>query len=80
LAEGTVDWITLTSPAITERLHALLPEAARARVGTSIRLASISAITSAAAAQLGWTVAAEAREATWPGLVQAIAEQCAKAR
>ncbi|MFO0951686.1 MAG: uroporphyrinogen-III synthase [Isosphaeraceae bacterium] len=25
LAEGSVDWVTLTSSAITERLHGLLP-------------------------------------------------------
>lgn len=74
LAEGSVDWITLTSPAITERLHALLPEAARGHVGQAIRLASISPITSAAAKRLGWAIAAEAREATWLSLVQAIVE------
>ena len=31
IAEGSVDWITLTSSAITERLHALLPDESRAR-------------------------------------------------
>ena len=74
LAEGSIDWITLTSSAITERLHALLPEPARARIGRSIRLASISPVTSATAARLGWPIAAEARAFTWPGLVAALVE------
>lgn len=69
---GSVDWITLTSSAITERLHALLPERARAEVGRSIKLASISPVTTATAARLGWRVAAEAEEFTWDGVVAAI--------
>lgn len=72
LAQGTVDWITLTSPAITRRLHALLPVAARERIGTTIRLASISPITTATARELGWEVAAEATVYTWDGLLAAI--------
>ncbi|MFO0907128.1 MAG: uroporphyrinogen-III synthase [Isosphaeraceae bacterium] len=72
LAEGSIDWITLTSSAITERLHALMPESARSRIGQSIRLASISPVTTAAAARLGWTVAVEATEYTWDGLVAAL--------
>ena len=74
LAEGTVDWISLTSPAIARRLHALLPDAARPHIGQSIRLASISPITSATARDLGWDVAAEARVYTWDGLLAAIVE------
>ncbi len=69
---GSIDWITLTSSAITERLHALLPESARARIGREIRLASISPLTSEAAARLGWPVAAESADSTWDGLVAAI--------
>jgi uroporphyrinogen III methyltransferase/synthase len=75
LAEGSIDWITLTSSAITERLHALLPEPARARIGRTIRLASLSPVTSATAARLGWPVAVEARSYTWPGLITAILEK-----
>ena len=33
ISAGTVDWITLTSSAIAARLHALLPEPARSRIG-----------------------------------------------
>ena len=72
IGDGTVDWITLTSSAITERLYALLPEAARARVGREVRLASISPVTTKTAARLGWKVAVEATEFTWDGLVQAL--------
>src|SRR4051794_11563070 len=80
IAGGTVDWITLTSPAIAERLHALLPDEARDRVGRSIRLASLSPVTSAAAARLGWLIAAEAATYTWPGLVRALADRVAADR
>ena len=72
IAEGSVDWITLTSSAITERLYALLPPEARERVGRGVRLASLSPVTSATARRLGWEVAAEADPYTWDGLVRAI--------
>jgi uroporphyrinogen III methyltransferase/synthase len=72
LVAGTVDWVTLTSPAIAERFAALLPPEGRARIGGEIRLASLSPVTSEAIARLGWTVDAEAREYTWEGLVAAI--------
>ena len=62
IVEGSVDWITLTSSAIAERLFALLPDEARGRLGRSIRLASISPVTSAAVARLGGSVAAEASD------------------
>jgi uroporphyrinogen III methyltransferase/synthase len=75
ILDGTVDWITLTSSAIAERLHALLPDPARDRIRWGeIRLASLSPVTTEAAARLGWTVAAEAAEYTWDGLVRAICE------
>jgi len=72
IEQGSVDWITLTSSAITERLYSLLSEVGRARVGHEIRLASLSPITSETARRLGWSVAAEAQEYTWPGLVDSI--------
>ncbi|MGO9599731.1 MAG: uroporphyrinogen-III C-methyltransferase [Isosphaeraceae bacterium] len=73
LGAGTVDWITLTSSAITARLHALLPEDVHDRIGHGIKLASISPITSQAAAELGWKVDVEAPTATWEALIHAIA-------
>lgn len=75
IREGSVDWITITSSAIVNRLHAILPEDARRRIGDEIRLASISPITTAASAQLGWPVAVEASVHTWDGLVEALVER-----
>jgi len=70
----TVDWITLTSSAITTRFYSLLPEAARHRIGRDVRLASLSPVTTETATGLGWSVAAEAAQFTWEGLVQALIE------
>jgi uroporphyrinogen III methyltransferase/synthase len=80
IVDGTVDWITLTSSAITERLHELLPESARRRIGHETRLASLSPVTTATAARLGWGVAAEAAEFTWDGLVRALVARLAADR
>jgi uroporphyrinogen III methyltransferase/synthase len=80
ILDGTVDWISLTSSAITERLYALLPDRARRRVGHEVRLASLSPVTSATAAHLGWSVAAQAVHYTWDGLVQALVERIAADR
>lgn len=80
LSDGTVDWITLTSSAITRRLHTLLPHTVRSAIGGRVKLASISPITSETARGLGWTVHAEARDFTWNGLIQAILEVEAKPR
>ncbi len=80
IAQGTVDWITLTSSAITTRLHGLLPESARDRVGRDIRLASLSPVTSETAAALGWDIAVEAAQFTWEGLVTALVEKVAQER
>ena len=72
IAAGTVDWIALTSPAGAERLFQLVPPALRGGIGGGIKLASISPVTTAAINRLGWGVAAEARVATWDGVVAAI--------
>ena len=72
LVEGSVDWIIVTSSAITERLHQLLPEEVRDRVGKSIRLASLSGLTTNTAARLGWTVTAEAKTSSWDGIIEAM--------
>ncbi len=69
---GEIDWITLTSSAITERLFNLLPAHIREKVEREIKLVSISPVTTATAQKLGWTVAAEAQTYTWDGVVQAI--------
>ena len=77
ILDGTVDWITLTSSAIATRLHDLLPEAARGRIGREVRLASLSPVTSETVTRLGWSVAVEAAEFTWDGLVHALVERIA---
>ncbi len=74
---GQVDWITLTSSAITERLHQLLPTEAQALIGTKVKLASLSPLTTAAANRLGWQVVAEPAEATWDALMQSIVHELA---
>jgi uroporphyrinogen III methyltransferase/synthase len=78
ISAGTVDWITLTSSAITESLYQLLPPDARHQVGQTIKLASISPVTSATAAKLGWAVTVEASVHTWDGLVQALMQTAAR--
>jgi uroporphyrinogen III methyltransferase / synthase len=80
IEEGSIDWITLTSSAIAQRLHGLLSETARARVGREVRIASLSPVTSETAAKLGWPVAAEARVFTWDGLIEAIVECVSRGR
>jgi uroporphyrinogen III methyltransferase/synthase len=77
---GTVDWVTLTSSAIAERFHGLLPESARARIGREILLASLSPVTSNTVTRLGWTVEAEATVYTWDGLIGALADRVAGGR
>ena len=78
IADGSVHWITLTSSAIASRLHALLPESSRSRVGREIRLASISPLTSETARSLGWPIDAESEDATWDGLVRSIVETASR--
>jgi uroporphyrinogen III methyltransferase/synthase len=80
ISSGTVDWITLTSSAITTGLHSLLPEPARRCVGAEIRLASVSPVTSEAATRLGWNVSVEATVFTWDGLMEALVAQIARER
>lgn len=72
LLRGELDWIGLSSPAMARRLAALLPQDARKHVGTRIRLASISPVTTGAAREVGLAIAVEAAEFTWDGLLAAI--------
>jgi uroporphyrinogen III methyltransferase / synthase len=80
IRDGSIDWITLTSPAITVRLSGLLPLELQPRLGTEVRLASLSPVTTEAARSVGWRVAVEAAEYTWDGLVRAIIEQVNRER
>jgi uroporphyrinogen III methyltransferase/synthase len=67
LATGKIDWITVTSSAIARSLVKLFGDELR-----KTRLVSISPITTAALAELGFAAAAEATEYTMPGVVQAM--------
>lgn len=72
LASGTVDWVTLTSPAIAERFLSLVPPAARGRLGSAIKLASLSPVTSEVLSRHKVPIAVEARPHTWDSLVEGI--------
>jgi uroporphyrinogen III methyltransferase/synthase len=67
LAAGEVDWITVTSSAIARSLANLFGAQLR-----NSRLVSISPITSQTLRELGFEPAAEARQYTMPGIVQAM--------
>jgi uroporphyrinogen III methyltransferase/synthase len=67
LAAGRVDWVTVTSSSIARAIVGLFGEQLR-----RTRLASISPITSETLRELGHPPAAEAREYTMAGLVEAI--------
>jgi uroporphyrinogen III methyltransferase/synthase len=69
LAEGKIDWITVTSSAIARSLVRLFGDDLK-----KARLASISPITSATLTELGHPPAVEARHYTMPGLVRSILE------
>lgn len=72
LEQGDLDWIALSSPSIARSLARLLPESARNHIGTRIRLASISPVTTAAARDVELPIAAEAETYTWEGIFEAI--------
>lgn len=72
LEKGEVDWICLSSPSMAQSLARLLSPAARARLGSPTRVATISPVTSAAAREAGLPVDAEATTYTWDGLLAVI--------
>ncbi len=67
LGDGQIDWITVTSSAIARSLVAMFGDELR-----KCKLASISPVTSATLEELGHEIAAEAREYTIAGLVEAL--------
>jgi uroporphyrinogen III methyltransferase/synthase len=69
LAAGRIDWITVTSSAIARSLVRMFGDELR-----KTKIVSISPVTSATLRQLGHEPAAEAREYTMEGVVQAILE------
>lgn len=68
----SLNWIGLSSPSIARNLARLLPADAQTRLGKSLRLVSISPVTSAAAQEVGLPISAEARTYTWDGIFDAI--------
>lgn len=74
LESGELDWIGLSSPSIARNFNRLLTEQERAQIGTKIKLASISPVTTAAANTVGLPVDAEAGEYHWEGIFAAILE------
>ncbi len=72
LESGSIQWITLTSSAIARNLIGLLPSDIRSKLSQTVKLASLSPVTTATVRQLGWDVAAEADVYTWDGLAQAL--------
>jgi uroporphyrinogen III methyltransferase/synthase len=73
LRDGPIDHVTLTSSNIARAFAAALDGPTRDRILTDrLRLVTISPVTSAAVRELGLPVAAEAIEATTPGVVAAL--------
>jgi uroporphyrinogen III methyltransferase/synthase len=75
LRRGEIDFVTLTSSNVARAFLRSLDEIGRTRLHAGdVRLVTISPVTSAAVAELGYAVAAEAREYTAEGLLQALIE------
>jgi len=74
LERGELNWIGLGSPSIVQSLEKLCSAAARAHLGHTTRLASISPVTTARARELGLGIAAEAKSYTWDGVIEAIVQ------
>jgi uroporphyrinogen III methyltransferase/synthase len=73
LRQRQIDVITLTSSNIARSLVRALDEETQGLIRSGVvRLASISPVTSAVVREMGFAVAAEAREATAEGVVQAL--------
>ncbi len=70
LRAGAIDWVGLSSPSIARNV-ARLADSSGIPLATT-RLASISPVTTAAAREAGLTVAAEAIDFTWDGILEAI--------
>src|SRR5262249_26362613 len=75
LESGRVDWITVTSSAIARSLAKMFGQDLH-----KAKIASISPVTSATLGELGFTPAAEARQYTMQGVVDAILEVEAKSQ
>ncbi len=72
LRQGAIDFVTLTSPNIARAFLQLLDDPSRGRLGTDVRLVTISPVTTDEVLRLGAPVSAEATEFTGEGVVAAI--------
>ena len=70
LRAGTIDWVGLSSPSIARNVARLI--ACSGIDPATLRLASISPVTTAAAREAGLEVAVEAVDFTWDGILEAI--------
>lgn len=73
LRDGRVEFVTLTSSNIARALARVLDPATRERIESGgVRLVTISPVTSSAVREVGLPVAAEAREETVEGVIEAL--------
>jgi uroporphyrinogen III methyltransferase/synthase len=78
LRRGEIDYVTLTSANVARSLLGRLDATCRARITAGeVRLVTISGVTTAEVTRLALPIAAEAREATAEGLVEAIVRNAA---
>jgi len=75
LADGQVDWVTLTSSSTARNFARLVGERLE-HIGAGVRFASIGPITTQTALEVGLRVAVEAKAYTIDGLVDAMVEAC----
>ena len=75
LRRGEIEFVTLTSSNIAKALMARLDATCRRRIETGeIKLVTISPVTSEVLQKLGFHVAAEAKQATTQGVIEALIE------
>ena len=72
IEQGQLDWVGLSSPSIARSFGTLISAKAREQLGKTVRLASISPVTSGVAEECGLPISAEAANYTWQGLFDAI--------
>jgi uroporphyrinogen III methyltransferase / synthase len=79
LGRGEIDFVTVTSSNIARGLARVLDDAARRRIADgTVRLVTISPVTSATVREQGLPVAAEASDYTTKGLVEAMVEAASR--
>jgi uroporphyrinogen III methyltransferase/synthase len=77
IRQGQLDFVTFTSSNNARAFFRLLGPAEKASLASSAQLVSISPVTSAAIRECGFEPAAEAREYTAEGVIEAVVERAA---